>query len=1158
MSQPIPILYVDDYPLDRELVRDALEREHGGFTVFEAKSRRDFEEYLQSGGFDIVLSDFNILGFEGLQVLEAVKGKYPEIPVIIVTGTGSEEVAAEAIKRGAADYIIKTPKHIQRLPHIIHDVLEKKQLEMKNRQMESAVVQSRELLTNLSRLVPGVIYQYRLYPDGHSAFPYSSSGMNTIYEYSPEEVREDASPVFGRLHPDDYDMVSNAIFESARTLEEFYCEFRVILPKQGLRWRWSQAHPERMPDGSTLWHGIISDITDRKLIEEKLDEERILLRTLIDNLPDRIYVMDTQGRKTLSNTADFQSAGFTSMEDIIGKTDLDVFPPDLAKIYWERDRSVINSGKPLINVEEPGLDSQGNPVWLLTSKLPLRDTHGKVVGLVGIGRDITERKQAEKELQDSEEKFKYIFDHSPVGKSLTKITGEIYVNQSFCDMLGYSEKELKNRKWQEITHPDDIELSQKVVNALLSGEKETARFTKRYLKKDGSIVWADVSTSIRRDTANNPMYLVTAVVDITDRKLAEAELQESELRFHSLYNTMVEGVSLHELVYDDSGKAIDYRILDTNLAFEHITGIARDRAVGALASQLYGTGKPPYIEIYTRVAETLVPTQFESTFDPLQKTFLISVFAPTKGRFATVFQDITERKKGEEALRLSEKRFRTLFEHAPVGVALIESKTGRYLDINPKYCAFLGYTREEALQKSLMDVSHPGELQANLDQNADLVKGKIRSFALEKRFICKGGTIKWGYLTASPLWSEGETPSQYIHIAVVQDITERKQLEAQLKNFYNMLNAGLNEIYTFDAQTLQFDFVSAGALNNLRYTLDQMKGMTPLDIKPEFTLEKFETLVAPLRQHKTPLVVFYTNHQRSDGSTYPAEVHLQLFDQIEHPIFLAVVLDITQHKQAEEEIRQLNLTLEKRVEERTRELRETQDKLVRHEKLAVLGQLAGGLGHELRNPLGVINNAVYYLKMTQPEADEKVKSYLSIIENEVKNGEKIIHDLISFTRGVTTNKEVISLPDLINNVLQRLPVSQAVSYQMDLAADCSTVRVDPFHLEQVMQNLLLNAFHAVTQDDSGLARKENKSGLITIKTRKVKKFLEISIADNGIGIPPENIQKIFEPLFTTKVKGMGLGLAISKKLIEANGGTIEVSSAVGKGSTFTVQLPTNC
>ena len=132
--------------------------------------------------------------------------------------------------------------------------------------------QSYELLTNLARLVPGVIYQYRLYPDGRSAFPYASSGMYEIYEVTPEEVQQDATPVFGRLHPDDYERVGTSIQESARTLQTFYCEFRVVLPRQGLRWRWSQAHPQRLEDGGTLWHGIISDITERKQAEESLQE----------------------------------------------------------------------------------------------------------------------------------------------------------------------------------------------------------------------------------------------------------------------------------------------------------------------------------------------------------------------------------------------------------------------------------------------------------------------------------------------------------------------------------------------------------------------------------------------------------------------------------------------------------------------------------------------------------------------------------------------------------------------------------------------------------------------------------------------------------------------------------------------------------------------
>jgi PAS domain S-box-containing protein/putative nucleotidyltransferase with HDIG domain len=140
---------------------------------------------------------------------------------------------------------------------------------------------SHALLANLARLVPGVVYQYRLYPDGSSAFPYSSPGMSTIYEVSPEEVREDATPVFGRLHPDDHDRVSADIMHSARTLETFYCEFRVVLPRQGLRWRWSQAHPERTEDGGTLWHGIISDITERKVAEEEILRQAEQLRRTV-------------------------------------------------------------------------------------------------------------------------------------------------------------------------------------------------------------------------------------------------------------------------------------------------------------------------------------------------------------------------------------------------------------------------------------------------------------------------------------------------------------------------------------------------------------------------------------------------------------------------------------------------------------------------------------------------------------------------------------------------------------------------------------------------------------------------------------------------------------------------------------------------------------
>ncbi len=145
--------------------------------------------------------------------------------------------------------------------------------------------------------------------------------------------------------------------------------------------------------------GFNHDMTDRKEADEKLAEERNLLRTLIDNLPDRIMVMDMDGRKTLSNLADWQASGGKTMEDVIGKTDLDMYPAALAGEYWALDRAVLDTGNPIINHEEGGLDADGNPVWVLSTKVPLRDGNGKVVGLVGIGRDITDRKKADERIQ---------------------------------------------------------------------------------------------------------------------------------------------------------------------------------------------------------------------------------------------------------------------------------------------------------------------------------------------------------------------------------------------------------------------------------------------------------------------------------------------------------------------------------------------------------------------------------------------------------------------------------------------------------------------------------------------------------------------------------------------------------------------------------------
>jgi len=184
--------------------------------------------------------------------------------------------------------------------NIIVDVTEQKIV-------QEAIAQSREMLAKLAERVPGVVYQYRLYPDGKSCFPFSSPGMFEIYGVTPEEVREDATPVFGRLHPEDYDMIVSTIMDSARTLEFYHSEFRVILPEQGVRWRMCNAKPERLEDGSTLWYGIISDITDRKLVEAELEKHRLHLEDLVQSRTEEIDTINKQLKESLDKEKELSS-----------------------------------------------------------------------------------------------------------------------------------------------------------------------------------------------------------------------------------------------------------------------------------------------------------------------------------------------------------------------------------------------------------------------------------------------------------------------------------------------------------------------------------------------------------------------------------------------------------------------------------------------------------------------------------------------------------------------------------------------------------------------------------------------------------------------------------------------------------------------------------
>ena len=249
----------------------------------------------------------------------------------------------------------------------------------------------------------------------------------------------------------------------------------------------------------------------------------------------------------------------------------------------------------------------------------------------------------------SASEYSQMLDSTDEGVVLIQDAEIKYVNSAISRLLGYSVEEAIGMPFSSLIGPEHLELVSRRYIARLQGEDVPSTYDITLKRKDGTIIPVEIQNSIFEHNGN-PASLVM-VRDITARQAREKALKENERSFRTLYNSMNEGVCQHEIVYDDSGKAVDYRIIDANQKYEEILNLKKEDIIGKLASEIYGTDEPPYMEIYADVTETGQSTKFETFFSPMNKHFAISVFSPKKGKFATVFDDISQRKHAEENLK---------------------------------------------------------------------------------------------------------------------------------------------------------------------------------------------------------------------------------------------------------------------------------------------------------------------------------------------------------------------------------------------------------------------------------------------------------------------------------------------------------------------------
>jgi PAS domain S-box-containing protein len=1184
-----------------------------------------------------------------------------------------------------------------------------------------------------------------------------------------------------------------------------------------------------------------NNITEYKQAEKRLRESETRFRQTFDMSPVGIVMVGLDKRFIRCNHAFSQSLGYGT-DELVGKTFQEVtFPEDrqigIAEMAAMLKGDLLTSA----HVHKRYLRKDGRVVWGEVTISLLRDAEGRAQYFLAIIQDITMRKQAEAALRESEDKFKYVFDHSPVGESITLVGGKVNVNQAFCEMLGYSPEELKNRTWQELTHPDDIALTQNEINALLSGEKEFVRFNKRYLRKDGLAVWTDISAALRRDQTGTPLYFMTTISDITARIQAEAALRESEANLRGLLDAILESVLL--LKPDGS-------IITINTTTAERLGSTVAQMIGR---NVYDFLSPAVAEARRKYTEQVIATGQPVWFEDqrFERTIFNSITPILNAsgcveRLAIFGFDITARKQAEEALKESEKRFATIFHANPAAIAITQLDTSQLVDVNETWQEVTGYVHAEAIGCTPAELN----LWINPAQREHLIEtvskqGRARG---EMQLRRKSGEVRDLLLSAEMIELTGKSHL----LTMAQDITERKRSENILAarvrllqfsathtldellratldeleiltgsqvGFYHFLEADQKtlSLQTWSTRTLQemctaegrghhYDIEEAGiwvdcvrerrpVIHNDYASLpaSRRKGMptrhakivrelvvpvfrgeqivailgvgnkltdyTPSDTesvsnfaelawdiaerkrveetlretserlthmfansptviyaidvagdqaKPSWISENIENILGfgaeeglrpdwwqqqiypedrpealvslehlfddfyqhvyrfwrkdgkliwlhdqhrllrdadgrpweiigawtditerkqaedALRQSEafsqailenSPIGIsvrsrtgrlisaneawkkiwaipekdfqedttrqrqvlnfdarddYFKPYQADLRRVYEQGGHLHLPAlQVVHPrpggaewvsqhfyaiqdeqgqVDRVVILteDVSQSKRAEEALYEYNIRLETEVETRTRELREAQERLVRQEKLAMLGQLAGSVSHELRNPLGVINSAVYFLGLIQPDAEDQVKEYLAIIQTEAHNAEKIINDLLDFARVKEGTRESVQVKALMTNVLIRFPVPEGIAVTLDIAENLPALYTDPLQVEQVLGNLVTNACQAMPQ-----------GGQLTISATQQAYEIAIAIQDTGIGISPENLKKLFEPLFTTKAKGIGLGLAVSQKLVEANGGRIGVESEVGVGTTFTVYFPSH-
>jgi PAS domain S-box-containing protein len=940
----------------------------------------------------------------------------------------------------------------------------------------------------------------------------------------------------GVVHPDDLEVVIARTSHSVETGEPFDFEHRCRRFDGVFRRLQARGIPFRNPQGQIeRWYALLTDMEDQRQAEEALRTSERSLNLIINTIPELAWSANSDGFVDFLNQRWLDYTGLSAAQ-ALGWNWMNALHPDEIDDLTAHWKSLMVSKTPG-EIEARLRRFDGVYRWFLFRAVPVKNESGDVIKWYGQNIDIEERKRAEDAVRAKEQEFRATIDTIPTPAFSTLPDGYVdFLNQRWLDYAGMTAEQAQGWGWRTALHPDDVDrLVQYWLSCLSAGTE--AEIEARYRRFDGVYRWCLVRANPLRDELGNIVKWYGISIDIEDRKRAEEELRAKERDLIRIINTIP--TTAWATRPDGYCEFLSDRWLD-------YAGFTYEEAVGwRWAAAIHPDDAAGLQEHWLGRLATGMPVNTEARmrrYDGVYRWFLF-LAQPFRDESGTIVKwygtnvDIEDRKQADEGLRASERNLNLIINTIPM-LAWSTDPTGFVEFLNQRWLEFTGLSAEQASGFGWAVAIHPDDAQGLIDYwQAALASGtEVDVEARMRRF---DGQYRWFLFRASPLRDESGNIVKWYGTNV--DIEDRKRADEELRRSEAFLAEGqrLSRTGTFAWRP----DTSKSVWSEELYRIHEIENGTPI------SADIAQTGVHP---DDIPLVYEAAARGVKTGSDYEHTHRIVMPDgRIK---FLHVMARATRDSEgrleyigAVQDVTQRTLSDEA--------LTKSRSELAHITRVMSLGILTASIAHEINQPLaGIITNAETCLQMLDDNPPDIAGARETALRS-IRDGNRAA-DVIGRLRSLFRRKDfVVEITDLNEATQEVITLSSGelrrnrVILQMDLADDLPLVNGDRVQLQQVIINLFRNAIDAMKEI-------EDRPRQLLIQTeRDGAENVRLTVQDTGIGFAPETADRLFESFFSTKNDGMGIGLAISRSIVEAHHGKIWATLNAGPGSTFAFSIP---